>query len=93
MPTAKKQAAYLLVATPSDSIKVRGMTLADLLPTFDTVRGTVTDYMQSVCQGVVRLMVDLWVDSKYYDEKYYIGQKIKLVVEHLQLISPPSDMH
>ena len=62
------------MATPSDSIKeVKGMTLANLLPTFDSVRGTVTDYMQSVCQGVVRLMVDLGVDSKYYDKKYYIG--------------------
>ena len=94
MRTAKKQAAYALEATPSDPVKgVKGMSLADMLPTFDTVRGTVTDYMHSVCQGVVRLMVDLWVDSKHHGEEYYIGQKVKLVDERLQLISPPSEMH
>ena len=50
MRTAKKQAEYALEATPSDPIKgVKGVTLADLLPAFDTVRGTVTDYMHSVC--------------------------------------------
>jgi hypothetical protein len=94
MRTAKKQAAYALEATPKDPIKgVKGMTLADLLPTFDTVRGTTTDYMHSVCQGVVKLMVGLWVDSRHHGEEYYIGQKVKLVDERLQLISPPSEMH
>lgn len=50
MRTAKTQAAYALEATPSDPVKgVKGMSLADMLATFDTVRGTVTDYMHSVC--------------------------------------------
>ena len=50
------------------------MTVADLLPTFDTVRGTVADYMHSVCQGVMRQMVDLWFDPKNHNESYYIGK-------------------
>ncbi len=94
MHTAEKQAEYALEATGSTPVKgVKGMTLADLLPTFDTVRGTVTDFMHSVCQGVVRQMVDLWVNSKYHGESYYIGQKVNLVDERLQLISPPSEIH
>lgn len=94
--TAKKQARYALEATPNVPIKgVKGMTFVDLLPTFDTVRGTITDYMHSVCLGVVRQMVHLWVDSSHHGEEYYIGQsqRVKLIDERLQLISPPSEIH
>ena len=69
------------------------MTVADLLPSFDTVRGTVTQYMHSVCQGVMRQMVHIWFDSKYHGERYYIGRQESLVDECLQLISPPSEIH
>ena len=55
MRTSENQAEYALEATATTPVKgVKGMTMADLLPTFDTVRGTVTDFMHSVCQGVVR---------------------------------------
>lgn len=94
MRSARKQAAYALQATPTKPVKgVKGMAVADWLPTFDTVRGTVVDYMHSVCQGVMRQMVDFWFDSKNHGETYYIGQKVKLVDERLQLICSPSEMH
>ena len=94
MRSARKQAAYAVQATAANPIKgVKGMTVADLLPTFDTVRGTVADYMHSVCQGVMQQMVDLWFDPKNHNESYYIGKKTKLVDERLQLISPPSEIH
>ena len=94
MRSSKKQASYALQATAAHSVKgVKGITVADLLPSFDTVRGTVTDYMHSVCQGVMRQMVDLWFESKHHGEDFYIGQKVKLVDERLQLISPPSEIH
>ncbi len=94
MHTAEKQAEYALQATGSTPVKgVKGMTLADLLPTFDTVRGTVTDFMHSVCQGVVRQMVDQWVNSRNHRERYYIGQNVNLVDERLQPLSPPSEIH
>lgn len=94
MRTAAMQAAYALEGTPSNPVKgVKGMAFADLLPSFDMVRGTVTDFMHSVCLGVVRQMVDLWVDSKHHGESYYFGQKVNLVDQRLQLISPPSEIH
>ena len=49
--------------------------------------------MHSVCLGVVRQMVDLWVNSSHHGEEYYIGQRVKLIDECLQLISPPSEIH
>ena len=49
--------------------------------------------MHSVCQGVMRQMVDLWFESKHHGKDFYIGQKVKLVDERLQMISPPSEIH
>lgn len=44
MRSARKQAAYAVQATAANPVKgVKGMTVVDLLPTFDTVRGTVAD--------------------------------------------------
>ena len=94
MRTARKQATYALEVTAAEPVKgVKGVAVADLLPSFDTVRGTVVDYMHSVCQGVMRQMVELWFDTRNHDESYYIGRKSKLVDERLQLISPPSEIH
>ena len=51
MRTSENQAKYALKATATTPVKgVKGMTMADLLPTFDTVRGTVTDFMHSVAK-------------------------------------------
>ena len=94
MRSARNQAAYAVQAIAGNPVKgVKGMTVADLLPTFNTVRGTVADYMHSVCQGVMRQMVDLWCNPKNHGESYYIGKEAKLVDERLQLISPPSEIH
>jgi hypothetical protein len=94
MRTSKQQAAYVLQATAGNSVKgVKGFTVADSLPSFDTVRGTVADYMHSVCLGVMRQMVELWFESKHHGKSFYIGQKVKIVDERLQLISPPSEIH
>ena len=76
MRSSKKQAAYALQATTDNPVKgVKGMTVVDLIPFFDTVRGTVADYMHSVCQGVMRHMAYMWFDSKYHGEIFYIGTK------------------
>ena len=56
--TAQKQAQYALEASPDHPIKgVKGMTVVDLLPSFDTVRGIAADYMHSVCQGMINLVI------------------------------------
>ena len=52
MGTAENQATYALQAIANNQVLqgVKGMTVMDLLPTFDTVRGIAADYMHSVCQ-------------------------------------------
>lgn len=56
----QKQALYAMQALPDKRVKgVNGMTVVDVLPTFDTVRGIAADYMHCVCQGVTKTMVNL----------------------------------
>ena len=67
MRSSKKQAVYALQGTTDNPVKrVKGMTVVGLIPFFDTVRGTIADYMHSVCQGVMRRMAYMWFDSKYH---------------------------
>ena len=74
MRSARNQAEYALHATQANPIKgVKGMSVADLIPSFDPVRGTVTDYMHAVCQGVMKQMMGLWVDSNHHGEDFYIA--------------------
>ena len=55
MRTAVNQAIYATTATPDNPvIGVKGISLMDMLPTFDTVKGVTTDYMRCVCLGVTK---------------------------------------
>ena len=69
MRSARNQAEYALHATQANPSKgVKGMSVADLIPSFDPVRNTVTDYMHAVCQGVMKQMMGLLVHSKHHGD-------------------------
>ena len=92
--SAQKQALCAMQALPDKRVKgVKGMTVVDVFPTFDTVRGIAADYMHCVCQGVTKTMVNLWLESKNNAECFYIGRKIALIDKRLLSISPPNEMH
>ena len=92
--TGRKQARYALQATDKNPVKgVKGITVVDTLPSFDTVRGVTADYMHSACLGVMRQFTNLWFNSKNHEKEYYIGRKISMVDERLKGISPPSEIH
>jgi hypothetical protein len=63
--TAKQQARYAVLAEKNQKpVKgVKGFNQLDVLPTFDPVEGFTPEYMHSVCQGVVRQMCNMWMDS------------------------------
>jgi hypothetical protein len=71
---------------------VKGLTVVDVLPTFDTVNGFTPEYMHSVCQGVVRQLSNHWFDSANHAEDFYLGRKANKVDERLAAISPPSEI-
>lgn len=71
---------------------VKGITVIDVLPTFDTVDGFTPEYMHSVCQGVIRQICKLWLDSSNHEKEFYLGRKANQLDERLLAISPPSEI-
>ncbi|XP_033114024.1 uncharacterized protein LOC117114465 [Anneissia japonica] len=60
------------------------------LPQFEIVWGFVPDYMHCVALGVVKHLVEHWLESP--DEEWYIGtpNKIQILDQRLRGIKPPS---
>lgn len=67
------------------------MTVTDLLHSIDTVRGISADYMHSVCLGMTRQMVSLWVDSRNHEGVITMLEGVLIMKGYLfRDISPPS---
>lgn len=71
---------------------VKGISLIDVLPTFDTVKGFTPEYMHSVCQGVIRQVCNIWLDSSNHEEEFYLGRKVEKLDKRLATIRPPSEI-
>ena len=69
---------------------VKGISVIDILPAFDTVHVFTPEYMHSLCQGVIRKVCNLWRDSKNHVEEYYLGRSVEKLDKRLLAISLPS---
>lgn len=58
----------------------------------DSARGTAVDYMHCCLLGVVRRMLNLWLNSQNHNKPYYIGNFISLLDNLLLSIKPISDI-
>jgi hypothetical protein len=85
---------HLLIAAESGtaSCGVKGPSVLNLLPHFDMVKGTVPDFMHSICLGTVRQMATLWFDPKNHNQEFYIGKLMPAVDARLSVIKPPSNI-
>ena len=92
--TSERQAEYAArAAVLSEAVQgVKGISIIDVLPTFDTVKGFTPEYMHSVCQGVIRQISNLWLDSGNHEEDFYLGRKVQRIDQRLLGISPPSEI-
>lgn len=60
---------------------------------FDYVKAQVPDYLHSVCQGVIKLFIGLWTDSKNSTEPWYLDdQKRSLLNQRLLEMRPPYEV-
>lgn len=72
---------------------VKGLSWFSTLPTFDLIRGTMIDYMHTVCarkSGVVCLLLNLWFNSKNSSKPWYIGKFRRSIDNSLLKIKPPN---
>ena len=90
--TARQQGRYAIKANETGEavMGVKGISVIEGFPTFDTVRGFAPEYMHSVCQGAMRQLSNLWLESKNHENDFYIGRKISQLDDMLTSISPPS---
>lgn len=70
----------------------KGLSPLAALPNFDVVNGFCIDYMHCVLLGVVKLLMDFWLDSKYHKCGFYIGLKSNKIDERLLQFKPPSNI-
>jgi hypothetical protein len=63
-----------------------------LLSHFDMTRSFTVDSMHAVFLGVVKLYLDLWLNTKFHGSNWYISNKVKEIDKKLLALRPPSDV-
>ena len=71
---------------------VKGPTQLSQLPFFDLVSGFVVDNLHCVDLGVARQLGHLWFDTPNHRQPWYIGNKIPVIDDRLNLVHPPSEV-
>ena len=63
------------------------------LTDFDFIRGTVPDYLHSVCHGAIRFFLHLWIDSSNHKEPWYLAKNKRDILDaRLSQMKPPYDI-
>ena len=58
-----------------------------ILPSFNIIDGAVIDYMHCLHEGIGKKLFQLWFTTS--SNRYYIGQSIELISNHLTSVKPP----
>jgi hypothetical protein len=59
---------------------------------FDVINGMAIDYMHNCLLGVMSLLLELWFNSNFHQQPFYIGMLIANVNKRLLNIKPPNEM-
>ena len=60
------------------------------VPGFNIIRGIAIDYMHGTLLGVVKMLVNLWLDKQHHEEPCYIGKWARELEKRYTSIKPPS---
>ncbi len=71
---------------------VKGPTQLSQLPHFDLVAGFVVDNLHCIDLGVSRQLGHLWFDKPNHQQPWYIGNKVEMIDDRLNLIQPPNEI-
>lgn len=58
------------------------------IPDFDHIQAYIPEYMHSVCQGVIKLMIQLWTLPKYSKKPWSISKKMKIINSRIRNCTP-----
>ncbi|XP_063064685.1 uncharacterized protein LOC134456944 [Engraulis encrasicolus] len=71
---------------------VKGPSPLMKLSKFQMINGFVPEYQHSVCLGVTRQLMKLWIDPKHHAKPWYIGTNSERIDEQLLAIKPPVEL-
>ena len=72
---------------------IKGPTPLLELEDFDFIRGTVPDYLHSVCHGGIRFFLHLWTDKTNHKEPWYLNNRKRSILNaRLGQMKPPYDV-
>ncbi len=57
-----------------------------------SIAGVAVDFMHCVCLGVTRQFVNLWMDSRQHEKRFYIGRGEQEIDARLRLIEVPGEI-
>ena len=60
------------------------------VPGFNLIRSIAIDYMHVTLLGVVKMLLNLWLDKQHHDEPWYIGKLVSGLEKRYMSIKPPS---
>ncbi|XP_068696424.1 uncharacterized protein [Montipora foliosa] len=68
---------------------IKGASVFLLFKPFDLVKGFVIDWMHSVCLGVTKSLLNLWLNAENRGKEFFLGSKISLLNKRLLSIKVP----
>ena len=60
------------------------------VPGYNIIKGIAIDYMHGTLLGVVKMLVNLWLDKQHHEEPWYIGKWARELEKRYTSIKPPS---
>lgn len=55
---------------------IKGASVFLLFKPFDLVKGFVIDWMHSVCLGVTKSLINLWLNAENRKEEFFLASKV-----------------
>mgnify|MGYP000350328329 CR=1 FL=1 len=56
---------------------IKGASVFLLFKPFNLVKGFVIDWMHSVCLGVTKSLINLWLNAENRGKEFFLGSKVK----------------
>ena len=69
---------YLILSPLLQVNGIKGASVFLLFKPFDLVKGFVIDWMHSVCLGVSKSLLNLWLNAENRGKEFFLGSKVQI---------------
>ena len=69
---------------------MKGFSWFMFVPKFDIIRGVAVDYMHGTLLGVVKMLLQLWMNKSYSSEPWSVSHQLREIESRYMSMSPPA---